>query len=451
MRYFRLAQGLVVSVLLQVPPHAATAQDPPMFAESARGPAGTIVSSLTDLDLRTTLQEVADRNPAVRAATARAEAASRRAPQVSSLPDPQAEVTVFAMPPETRVGPQRLSARLAQQLPPLGTLKRRERVAALEAAAAAAEVDALRLRLVTDARRLCLEIAYVDGSFEILGEDRQTLEHFEELARARYASGVGIQQEVVRIQAEISRVDTRLAELAARRAALVAEVNELRDRSHAELGRFRLPPTGRAGELDWDLLSERALATRPELSALAARRAAAEVEVELARREGQPDFMVGVMWALVDPRTDADPPGNGDDDVGIMGGLSLPIWRSRVAAAVEEASWKQLAADADVEAEEAAIARELGDLRGRIPEIERQLTLFEGVLQTQAEQSLHSAEAAYATGRLDAVALLDAERTVLDVRLASERSRADLLIALASLEGAVAGPLPFFPTIGDDR
>jgi hypothetical protein len=61
----------------------------------------------------------------------------------------------------------------------------------------------------------------------------------------------------------------------------------------------------------------------------------------------------------------------------------------------------------------------------------------------QSEHALRSAEAAYTAGRVDALALLDAERVLLDVRLAAVRARADLAIARARLEGAIAAPLEY--------
>ena len=59
----------------------------------------------------------------------------------------------------------------------------------------------------------------------------------------------------------------------------------------------------------------------------------------------------------------------------------------------------------------------------------------------QARQSLLSAESAYAAGTAGALDLLDAERVLLQVRVAAARARTDLEIAYARLEGAVAGPL----------
>ena len=71
----------------------------------------------------------------------------------------------------------------------------------------------------------------------------------------------------------------------------------------------------------------------------------------------------------------------------------------------------------------------------------RQIRLFEEVLLVQAEQSLRSAESAYAAGTVNALDLLDAERLLLEVRTSAARARADHAIAVARLEGAIAAPL----------
>ena len=52
-----------------------------------------------------------------------------------------------------------------------------------------------------------------------------------------------------------------------------------------------------------------------------------------------------------------------------------------------------------------------------------------------------SVEAAYAAGRADVLELLGAERVLVDSRLATERARTDLVIALIDLEAAAAMPL----------
>ena len=137
-----------------------------------------------------------------------------------------------------------------------------------------------------------------------------------------------------------------------------------------------------------------------------------------------------------------------DDRVAIVTGANTGIGFETAAALaannakVEAATNLRLADEASRRTTMAAIERELNALKGRIPEIRRRLALLEQVLPIQTEQALASAEAAYASGRVDALALLDAERVLLDVRLTAARSRADLAISLIALEGAIAQPLP---------
>jgi outer membrane protein TolC len=426
----------IVSLLAPTPARA----DEGSMTEMPRSSSTAIAAGVEDALLRSVLFEVLERNPEIAAAAARVTAGQHQTTRQGALPNPQAELTAYLLPPETRVGPQRASLSVSQVFPGGGKRGLRSRSASQEATALSAELEALRLRMITEARRIYHEIAYLDGAAETLATDHRMLVHFEELARARYAAGAGLQQEVVSIQAEITRLDARASTLAARRAGLEAALNFMRDRAGEAVPRLKSPAPQRTA-LDWDELRSRALAVHPEVAALSARLERAETDSELARKGGAPDFKLGLFYAYVDHRHDVDPPDNGQDVLGINGGISLPVWRSAVDAAIEEAAQLRLSIEARRRASIAAIDRELGELRAQLPEIDRRLSLFEGILRTQTEQALRSAEAAYASGRLDALALLDAERTLLDVRLSAERGRADHAIAIARLEGAIAGPL----------
>jgi outer membrane protein TolC len=92
------------------------------------------------------------------------------------------------------------------------------------------------------------------------------------------------------------------------------------------------------------------------------------------------------------------------------------------------------------------IEQTLNDLVQRLPLIWERVRLLEDQLSIQADQSLRSAEAGYAAGTSNALDLLDAERVLLDVRIASARARADYAIAVAQLEGAMGAPLSSFAT-----
>ena len=438
------AATFLLATLFGGPPATQATEGEAPTAEPA--PAMRLAGSLDEPALRSLVVEILQGNPGLAAAAARARAAALEAPQVGALPDPLVAATAFLAPPETRVGPQRLMVAVSQRWPGFGKLGLRERAAVLEATARSAELEARRLELVTRARHLWYELAFVERQRQISEEFRAHLVQHEEIARTRYATGVGLGQGVVKLQAEITRVDSRLIGLGDRRAGLLAQLGALRDRPAAELQVAPDLPRLASVAVDRQELERRAAELRPELAAAAARIARAAALEELAEKERRPELTLGLTYAVVEPRDDPagrlqPPAGNGDDVFGIQGGLALPVRRRKLEAGLEEARLLRLGADESRRAVRAAIAADLDELGERISLGWRQLRLLEDVLILQAKESLDSARAGYVAGTLNALDLLDAEHVLFGARTAVARAAADYAIYLARLEGVVAGPL----------
>jgi cobalt-zinc-cadmium efflux system outer membrane protein len=422
--------------------------DPPdIGAEAApASPAAVVLASLSEGPERTLVAEVLSGNPELRALEAAARGAARRSPQVGALPDPLLAVTGYIWPVETRVGPMHVMASISQRLPWFGKLKLREQTALDEALAASAHLEAGRLRLLTEARRLYGELAFLSSFEKIVRDDRATLAHYEEVSRARYATGVGLEQAIIKIQAEITKDDARLLDIAARRAALLASINALRGRPQ-ETPFEALPlPEAREPSLDGEVLREVAVANRPEVAAADAEIARANAMVELAAKEYAPDVTLGLSYTSVGKRTDAPgmiapPPDNGQDALALSGAINLPIWRRRLQAGHEEALEARSRSEDRKRVAVVSIEQALGDLTSRIPLTWQRWRLFQDVLLVQADQSLRSAEAGYASATLAALDLLDAERVLLEVRIQAGRTLSDYFIALAQLEGTIGRPL----------
>jgi cobalt-zinc-cadmium efflux system outer membrane protein len=442
----------VIALLAAVPatgqalPQKSADHRPGPTAPSSSFASGRILESIEEPALRELVNEVLERSPGVAAAEARARAAQQRAPQVKALPDPVASLTAFLETPETRTGPQRLSAGIFQGLPWFGKLALKEQAALYAAAALEAEVEARRLTLVTEARRLYYELSFLNRYQEITEEFRTHLLQHEEISRARYATGVGLGQGVVKLQAEITRVENELLDIETRRVALIAQLNALRDRAASAPLPQRLLPRAEEIRLDLDALLEMALRLRPELNAADARISRADTLIRLAEKGYRPDFKVGLTYTVVDPRDDTPgrlqpPQGNGDDIFGIQGGITLPIWRKKLAAGVQEALELKTAADEAKRDVVTAIEASIGDLTQRVPLSWRQLRLVEDLLIVQAEEALESAQAGYVAGTLNALDLLDAEHVLFGAYTAVARAKTDYLVGITKLEGALGGPL----------
>ncbi len=422
-----------------------------------RAPADRVAQGIADESLRVLVQEALARNPGLKAGFARARAAAQKAPQVASLPDPTAEATAFLLPPETRVGPQRLMLGFSQALPWLAKLDLKEAAALQEAVALEREVQADRLRLVTDVRRLYYELLFLDRSRTTVTTLLEDLDQHEEVAQARYATGVGSTQAVLKLQAEMTQASQELLDLDSREAALRARLNGLRDRPAATpVTRGTLPEAIGEVDLKPERLLDRARSARPELQAADARLARADLVERLARMARRPDFRVGVTYTLVTSRDDDAArllaiQGDGNDVFGLRGGVTLPVRKRSRAAAIQEALDLRSHAVDERRHAELAIETEVGDLTERLPLAWRRLRLLEDLLVVQADEALESAEAGYIAGILNTLDLVDAEEVLFEALTAVDKARVDYLIGLAELEGAVGRPLPAPASGGTER
>ena len=437
-----LAATLLLASFRWSPAEAQEAPVEPLAERSAR----RLAESLEDAALGTVVREVLARNPDLGAARARARSAALAAPQARALPDPTIALTAFLAPPETRVGPQRIMVSAGQRLPGFGKLALAEQAALLEAAALDAEVEALRLELVTESRRIWYELAFLDKQRAIALEFRRHLVKHEEVGRTRYATGIGLGQGVIKLQAEITRVDGELLAIDQRQAALAARLAGLCDRRREEVPLDASLPDLDEVTVDRQTLQRLAFERRPELRAAAVRIARADVLERLAEKRFRPDFSLGLSYTVVERRRDEPgrlqpPPGNGDDIFGVQGGVTLPVRRDKLRAGLEQVRELRRAADEGRRGARARIGADLEELASRMPLAWRHLRLLEDVLIVQAEEALDSARAAYVAGTLNALDLLDAEHVLFGARTAVARAAADFAIYLARLEGVVAGPL----------
>jgi len=397
--------------------------------------------------LRDYIEEALERNPSIQEASARYQMAVEKVPQVSGLPDPMFSFNQAIRSVETRVGPQVNSFMLSQVLPWFGTLDLRGKVATQEASAWEYIYMARQREVIARVKRAFYQLGYVDAALRIAEEDKSLLEHYEGLAQTRYATGQGLQQAVIKVQAEITKVINRLNILNQQRLSLAGSLNTLMDRPpHDPLPTVaRLSPPNVA--LNLQALYELGDENRQELKAAEALVERSERSIELAKRDPWPDFMVSAGFINVGKRDDPagilqPPPDNGKNAFSLGVGITIPIWQGKYDAGVQQAA-AELSAQrsnyADVRNE---MEFSIRDQVIRLETLQEQVDLFENALIPQAEEALRSTEAAYETGQLGVLDLLDSERVLLDVRLINARYYSDHLTALADLERALGTRFP---------
>ena len=385
------------------------------------------------LSLSSLIEEVTQRNPEIKAAKQRWEAAKAVVPQVTTLPDPKLQFGYQRMPmtpPEV----QGAIYGFGQEIPFPGKLKLKGEIAQREAERLEQEYQAIRLRLIAALKEAYFNLHFVHKSIEIVEKNKTLLMQFEKTAKARYSVGQAAQQDVFRAQLELSRVLDRLAVLDQQKESLHAAINRLLNR----------PPDGPLGtpeEIQTTImtiplqeLGRRAEAFSPALLATAKSVDRSEQTVALARRQYYPDFDVNALGTRNDRIND-----NGYQ---IMLGIKIPLfYETKQRQGVNEALAGLSGAREDLAATRQDLLFQVKDGFVQAQRAERLITILRDAIIPQATLALLAAQAGYGVGKVDFLTLLNSLLTLQESQLELHGEMVNHEKALARLEAVTGGPL----------
>jgi outer membrane protein TolC len=393
-----------------------------------------------ELSVDILVKQVLERNPSLAQMVAAWKAAEARHPQVTSLDDPMLAATIG---PET-IAPDDQGVEFAyrleisQKLPFPGKLKLRGDNALATASAAGRDIDDMGLQLVESARTAFYDYYLVDRALEVNEESLRLLREFRTNAQKRYEFGLVPQQDVLQAEVEIGREQDRRLELAQVLQVTVARINTL---MHLAPDCPLPPPPKRLDVtdelLDVQILRATALGRRPDLQAMADRIAAEEAALELAHKEFYPDFEPFFMYDRF--------MGNISDnrDLATMVGvrLNLPIYKRRRCGAVAEAEARLAQRKAEFARLTDQVNFQVQEAYARVQRSERSARLYQDTILRAAEENVKAAQSAYETGKVPFLALIEAQRNVVNLRDRYYEALADYFRRRAALERAVGGPL----------
>jgi len=287
-------------------------------------------------------------------------------------------------------------------------------------------------------KRAYYDLYWIDQSLQILARYQQLLQDFQRVTERQYATGVGIQANVLKARLEISSIQRQRLNFRQMRQVTAAHLNAL-------LARERDSEVPEIGVIDTSLVSvsepeliQTALRNREELKAAQAMIQKSEYSIRFSRREYLPDLDLSFRYVTVpDGKTLAAD--NGKDAWSVTVGVNIPLLVAKRKAAVEEAR-AMLASDRQhYHSVKNEVDAEIEDLYSRLKTSENMLTLYRHQLIPDAERTLQSVLAAYRTGALDFLSLLDSERILLNYHLEYTRELANYRKQAAALERAVGG------------
>lgn len=364
----------------------------------------------------------------IAAARANARAAAQRPAIVSSLEDPMISPSLDHLP--FMLHGVDASLTVEQRFPLSGVRGHRQRAAEAEARGLRADAE----RVVRD-----VELDSV-GAFLMLHERRQMVPVLDEqlgLARqfvaaagARYAAGGGNQADVLRAEIEVARLEGAVRANAAEVAGAEAMLN-------ASLGRpadGTVPPLrsidATSEPAPWGHVREVAARRRPELETARAEisRAVAEVSVMDAMYSPMGMVRTGPAYTM-------------SDGWGwmVMVGVSVPLWRDRLAAGVSEAEAMAEMARSHLRAMSRMVEGEAAASRNRVLAARARFLSLRDDVVPRARRVIEPALAGYAAGQAPLVSVIEAAQALWAAQAELVWASQDLGLAWARLHRALGG------------
>lgn len=379
-------------------------------------------------ELEQYLYTAAENNPGIRVAFNEYMAALEVAPQVGSLPDPQLAFAYFITPMETAMGPQRFKISASQMFPWFGTLRASEDAANQMAKARYEAFLEKKSELFNQVRSTYFNLYLNRKTIDITRENLQLLGVFQNMARIRIEAGKVSAVDEYRIQMEMGDLENQLAFLVDEEQVLRVMFNNL---LNVENDRAVVTP-----DLLWegDLIltmeqvQDSIRSRNHQLLALALEQEALGYRKELAQKQGKPGIMLGMEYTVIGTGPNQMP---GTDAVMFpMVGISIPLYRNKYRAMVNEVVYLQEARAAEKEEKINLLETILERAWKEYRDAGRRILLFRSQLDLAAT-SLTLLETAYATGNQDFEEILRMDRKVLEYGIELEKARSDKQAAIS--------------------
>lgn len=422
---YRLISGLLL-IVAQTASSVFARQQPTVPVNSEQ--------NVAMFHLRALLREARERNPEIRAAQKRWQAMQARIKPAGTLEDPQIGFQVMYAPyPLRNAFKNERAITISQMFEFPGRLDLMSGMASREADMSAADYEFVALKVLTEVKKTYFMLFHMDFDLEINRENRELMQQFIEIANVKYATGMGLQPDIIKAQTEYSMMFNDSLMLAQERSSMAAMLNALLNRprnSHVPVIHEHLDPHHFSFNLD--SLVQTAYSNRPELKNMQAMTDMYQLSGRLARHEYLPNFMLSYTHRKM--------PEMQNWDAMVSFNIPLYFWRKEKLR-VQEADANYQMATANLQSMRNMVRAEVESAFYKVEQAARSVRIFQNTVVPQAEQSLMASRAAYENNKTDFLMLLDSQRTLRDLKLAAHQALADFGTRLAELELAVGAEL----------
>ena len=394
-------------------------------------------------DLAGLIEEGIRQNKEIKSLEDRVASLKKEIPFAGSLDDPRLGFAILNLPTDTFDFDQEAMTQkqifIAQKFPWFGKLDLRTQRATLKAVRRQAILDAKRLELARKIAVAYYELGFVATSLETNAQLTDIVSQLLGVAETRYATGRGLQQDVLQAQVELSKLLDEKITLERTRRTLEDRINELLNRESFIAVSPPMNVSYPDLQLEIERLQDKALKENPQLRVRQAQIDIAAKDIELARKDYWPDMDVKLAYGQRDEDfTGRDLP----DFVSGSVTMNIPLWqRSRQDSKLAAVKKDHQAAINFYRNLVVSLPHRVDALVTEIRDTQKNYRLFSDALLLQAEQWANSSLSAYEVGKLEFNTMIGAQIRLLRFELQTSNFIFKIYQKRAELEEVLGGPL----------
>ena len=385
------------------------------------------------LELQDLVEQARRANPEILAAQKRYEAARQRPRQESSLPDPTLSLGYASNGnplPGAGVGTQptsNIGFSFTQEFPYPGKQRLRGEISSKDADAQLEQYRLVERRVILRLSQAFYRLQHTYPELEVLDRNHALLQTLLRIVEARYAAGLGTQQEAFKTQTELTILETKRVQFLRERRAREAEINSLLNRPAGTPMPEPVEPHVHQMSMTLDQIKAQAADTSPELRRNQKMVERSELSLNLARKEIYPDYALtggyyymGSMPPMYQFRAD----------------VRLPIYFGRKQhAEVTEQAQRVAEARHEYTAAGQSLSYRIEDAYLAAQTSFQLLNLYLNTVIPQAHLALQSSLNAYQAGTSDFLSVFTNHIAVVDYEMNYHEQMLNYHVALSELEG----------------
>ncbi|RKU36954.1 hypothetical protein C6496_11360 [Candidatus Poribacteria bacterium] len=386
-------------------------------------------------------------NPGLKSLREKIRAVLEQYPQAAYLENVLRQYNAFTKQLDTKVGPMHHKEMMAMKFPFPGTLALKGQIITEEVLIAQKEFEIALRDLVTEIKLAYYDYLFVVEAIRINEENQKLLEQMIAIAQTKFRVGQGKYSNVIMAQVELSKLANAIITLEQQRETVIARLNTLLNVS-ADLPLGVPVPVEESSVIP--TLAELyvlAVEKRQEIQKQKLAISKMGLAVEMAKQMTYPDPTLGSSY--FESRSMGDLKHTEKMPMTFSTRRTLnpanTVWFAHRSSYIHEM-------DVKIEAMKHQIAKLESNIRFVVKKhhfgmetANRSIRLYRQTLLPQARQALDAANTAYQAAQIDFLSFLDAQRTLLNLKIEERRALRDYRQHLAQLEQAVGIILPKQP------